>query len=464
MHLIYCVLPTGRQTFVAPEQALLRPPGLPPDALLSLGALSQLSALSLSGAAATVDLAYVLSRLVGLSRLELGLLPAVWEAGGLRRREPRPLSLARLTALKSLTLRLLRPPLESAPSSYFGGTCGGSGAGGDGYRASVLAAAVGGDGAGATLPPELFTMLLTTPPRALELLQLDLPPPPRRWRPPPAATAGGAAAGAGAGAPFAAARLAPAALLCSPELLEALLREGCLSLRRLEALRLAAWRRWDGDATGARGGGGGLGRRPPGPVGGAVKVYGASRHLPEVLCRWALRRVVVQQQKLLQAQRPVDAVAELRGAHPPAAAVGPGLPGAGAHGRPGIAPGGGAVAAAAAAAAAAAMGVPEQVVPEQVLAMVETGEEGIARLAEAAGAAEEVGLAQLPRGGRMSVHVAIAEDELDMEVRWWGLLQSNPNEGECRRGVLGQQLRSGVAGWCLKRDSRGRGQVLAAVG
>eukprot|EP00198_Chlamydomonas_reinhardtii_P010075 XP_001699412.1 predicted protein [Chlamydomonas reinhardtii] len=70
------------------------------------------------------------------------------------------------------------------------------------------------------------------------------------------------------------------------------------------ALRLAAWRRWDGDATGARGGGGGLGRRPPGPVGGAVKVYGASRHLPEVLCRWALRRVVVQQQKLLQAQRP----------------------------------------------------------------------------------------------------------------------------------------------------------------
>ncbi|PNH04049.1 hypothetical protein TSOC_009831 [Tetrabaena socialis] len=240
-----------------PAQAA-RPLGLPPDAVLSLGSLGPgLRSLALSGAAATVDLAYALNRLVGLTRLELGMLPATWEAGGVRRRQAVPLSLARLSRLQHLALRLVRPVADCHPPAA---------------PHRIVPALVN------DLPTWLYDMLLTAP-LSVELLHLDLPAPPQAEPQPPggplaaaaaAAAAGGGRAGAGDGR---ASRLAPSALVCWPELLERLLEDG-MSLRRLQALRLHGERVADVRGTGAWAG---LVRQPC--------------HLDEGVARWTVRRV-----------------------------------------------------------------------------------------------------------------------------------------------------------------------------
>ncbi|KXZ53521.1 hypothetical protein GPECTOR_7g971 [Gonium pectorale] len=237
-----------------------RPPGLPPDALLSVGALSCLRSLAVTGAAASVDLAYCLTRLTLLTSLELALLPAAFEAGGRRRLAPQPPPLARLTGLRKLSLRLV--PLPK----------GGGGAGADASLAAI----------GSPLPPELAGVLRSVALNCIDVLHLDLPAP--LMGPGGAsATDGGGGGGGGsggfgmdrvgpwgggggnagaAGRPLAGG-LAPSALACSCEVLSWLLREG-MSPHRLEVLRLRSWRPYRG-APGVR------------------------RHEPEVSVRGALR-------------------------------------------------------------------------------------------------------------------------------------------------------------------------------
>ncbi len=80
-------LPARHPLSAPPPPQGARPTGLPPEAVFSLGALTQLRSLSLHGAALSVDLVFCLSSLVGLTRLELGLVAEAWEQGGMRRRQ-----------------------------------------------------------------------------------------------------------------------------------------------------------------------------------------------------------------------------------------------------------------------------------------------------------------------------------------------------------------------------------------
>ncbi|EFJ47838.1 hypothetical protein VOLCADRAFT_104920 [Volvox carteri f. nagariensis] len=215
-----------------------RPTGLPGGALLSLGCLTQLQSLALAGVAAGLDLCHCISRLTGLTRLELALLPACCESGSARWRRPRQ----------------QQPKLMATAADVLG------------PRDDEV-----------TLPRELYDMVLSANLSSLETLQLDLPQPPL---PAAAAASGGAAASS---RPVS--LLAPMTLACSPEHLEALMTCG-MSLRRLQALHLRGWVPW---------GISGRCRRPMGrlPYGQGVVpgVVPYSHHLSELLIRWAFHRV-----------------------------------------------------------------------------------------------------------------------------------------------------------------------------
>ncbi|KAG2497598.1 hypothetical protein HYH03_004343 [Edaphochlamys debaryana] len=239
-----------------PERS--RPPGLPREALVSLGAAAdQLTSLELYGTAPTLELRYCLSRLTRLTCLRLGVLPEAWEANGKRLAQPTPQSLAALRRLRRLSLALVvaAPPAPSAASSL------------------------------PELPVEVYGMLLTAPPGALEELELDLPPP----------ALAAALAGPGKAAtrpppppPPPAGWLEPATLAVSPEWVEVLMRAG-MSVRKLKALQLRGF-----PAAG-----------PPGPgmdphswVSWAPARAPADwllcnwgRHVPAPLVAWTLKRV-----------------------------------------------------------------------------------------------------------------------------------------------------------------------------
>ncbi|GIL56363.1 hypothetical protein Vafri_11732 [Volvox africanus] len=210
-----------------------KPTGLPPGAMASLGYLTQLKSLTLSGAAVDVDLCYCMSRLTGLTRLDLELLPASWGAGGLCKQKLKTPSLARF-----MMLRVLRISLLSVDGSV-----------------EVLRSGK------ANILRELYDMLLSAKHSSIEVLDLNLP------IQPPLAQASGSSAAAFMVAAIAASssssasdsafasatsvarekrasRLAPIKLVSSPELLAGLLEAG-MSLQRLEVLQLRSWIRSD---------------------------------------------------------------------------------------------------------------------------------------------------------------------------------------------------------------------------
>ncbi|GLI60110.1 hypothetical protein VaNZ11_002156 [Volvox africanus] len=206
-----------------------KPTGLPPGVMASLGYLTKLKSLALSGAAVDIDLCYCMARLTGLTRLDLELLPASWGAGGLCKQELKTPSLERFTALRVLRISLLS--VDGSVSALNPG------------KANILR--------------ELYDMLLSANHSSIEVLDLNLP------IQPPMVQASGSSAAAFMVAVTAASssasssasstsvareksasRLAPIKLVCSPELLAALLKAG-MSLQRLEVLQLRGWIRSD---------------------------------------------------------------------------------------------------------------------------------------------------------------------------------------------------------------------------